>query len=58
MSNYEQKPDYFSIFLVVLFILAALSSCSGGGSKSNPAYDPDGFLGYSDGFWDWYAEHN
>ena len=54
----EKKPDYFSIILVVFFILLALSSCSGGGSKRDVAHDPNGFLGYSDDFWDWYVEHN
>ncbi len=34
-----------------------LVSCSSG-SKSDIAHDPDGFLGYSDDFWDWYVENN
>ncbi len=47
------------IIAVILFIVLAFSSCSdSGSSRRNVAYDPDGFLGYSDSFWDWYVEHN
>jgi hypothetical protein len=30
--------------------------CSGGEADNSIAYDPDGFLGYSDSFWDWWAD--
>ncbi len=40
-----------------LALASLLADCSSG-SKSDIARDPDGFLGYSDDFWDWYAENN
>ena len=58
MDGKNNGSNFGSIIIVVIAIMFALASCGGGGSKSNPAYDPDGFLGYSDGFWEWYADHN
>ena len=40
----------------LLAMILALAGC--GGSKRDVAHDPDGFLGYSDSFWEWYAENN
>ncbi len=40
--------------LTLTFLLASCSS----GSKSDIARDPDGFLGYSDDFWEWYGKNN
>ncbi len=40
-----------------LALASLLAGCSSG-SKSDIARDPNGFLGYSDSFWDWYGENN
>ena len=45
--------------IIAVFVFSGFSSCSGGSSnKSDIAYDPNGFLGYSDSFWEWYADNN
>ena len=46
------------IIIVVVFFVIAFASCGDSGSKRDVAHDPDGFLGYSDSFWEWYAENN
>ena len=39
---------------VILLIGGCSASCDG--DSSNPAYDKDGFLGYSDDFWEWQSK--
>lgn len=46
------------IIVLVIAIVFGLASCGSGGSKRDVAHDPDGFLGYSDSFWEWYADNN
>lgn len=46
------------IIAVILFVVLAFASCSDSGSSKSVAYDPDGFLGYSDSFWEWYVDNN
>lgn len=47
------------VIIVVLFILLSFASCGGSSNHSSDiARDPDGFLGYSDDFWEWYVENN
>lgn len=52
------KNGVITIAVIVIFLIAILGSCGGNNNKSDIAYDPDGFLGYSDSFWEWYAENN
>lgn len=47
-----------AVIVIVLFLVMGFASCSDDSSKSDIARDPDGFLGYSDSFWDWYVENN
>lgn len=50
-----------AIIVIILFFVIAFASCGSscsGSSKSDIAYDEDGFLGYSDSFWEWYADNN
>jgi hypothetical protein len=48
-----------ALVLVLLVLMAAIGSCfDDGSSKKDVAYDEDGFLGYSDSFWEWYADNN
>lgn len=51
------KKRVVSLFFAVMLLVALMSGCTGG-SKRDVAHDPDGFLGYSDSFWEWYAENN
>ena len=44
--------------ILAVFVFSGFSSCSGSGNKSDIAHDPNGFLGYSDSFWEWYADNN
>ena len=46
------------IIAVVVAIAIGLASCGDSGSKRDVAHDPNGFLGYSDSFWEWYAKNN
>ena len=39
-----------AVALISMFIVTALSGC---GSKRDVTHDPNGFLGYSDSFWEW-----
>ncbi len=58
MSN-NKKPNSFGdivlkIVVGIIFVAIAigLSEC-GGCASSDIAYDEDGFLNMSDGFWEW-----
>lgn len=42
---------------IIMFIIGAIGSCSDD-DKRDAAYDKDGFMGYSDGFWEWYQDNN
>ena len=44
------------ILACVITVIISLAGC--GSSRKNIAYDKDGFLGYSDSFWEWYADNN
>ncbi len=46
------------VAIILSLVLGALLAGCSSGSKSDIARDPDGFLGYSDSFWDWYGENN
>lgn len=55
------KKIKFIVILVVamyaLLLIAGGFANSSSSDKSDIARDPDGFLGYSDDFWDWYYEN-
>ena len=56
-GNGNKGGAVIGIIIVVVFIILACVSCSGGGSsKKDIARDPNGFLGYSDDFWEWAAK--
>jgi len=57
-SNKNSFDNGFTIFIVILFIVFAIASCIDNSNKSNPALDSDGFLGYSDDFWEWWADQD
>ena len=40
----------------VITIFLSLAGCSG--SRRDVVHDKNGFLGYSDSFWEWYADNN
>ncbi len=44
------------IVALVLMLVLCLSLCACQRDKSAIARDPDGFLGYSDSFWEWQAK--
>ena len=46
------------IIALVIAIAIGLASCGDSGSKRDVVHDPEGFLDYSDSFWEWYAENN
>ena len=46
------------IIVIIIALLLGLASCGDSGSKRDVVHDPDGFLGYSDSFWKWYADNN
>ena len=53
------KPGAMIATIVIIIALAlGLARCGNSGSKRNVAHDPNGFLGYSDSFWEWYAKNN
>ena len=52
-QNGGTKDMIIGIIVIVIFIILAFASCSGSGSKRDVSHDPDGFLGYSDSFWEW-----
>lgn len=51
------KKKAVSLVFVVTLIAMLMSGCTGG-SKKDVTHDPNGFLGYSDSFWEWYAKNN
>ena len=58
-TNNNKGGTIIGIILVIVFVVIAFASCGGGSSsKRDIAHDPNGFLGYSDEFWDWYVENN
>lgn len=46
------------ITALLLSLIMVLSLCACGGEEKDVAHDPDGFLGYSDSFWEWYEKNN
>lgn len=44
-------------FVIGLIIIVIICFAGDPGSNSDIGRDPDGFLGYSDDFWDWYMDH-
>lgn len=59
MKKSGNGSSFGAIIAMVLFIMFFFASCGGGSSsKRDVAHDPNGFLGYSDSFWEWYAENN
>ncbi|MBO5897756.1 MAG: hypothetical protein J6R04_01965 [Clostridia bacterium] len=57
MSTETLKKIY--IILAILIGVSLIGGCvmSSLEEKPNPAYDEDGFLGYSDDFWEWKFEY-
>lgn len=51
----KNKKQIASLILLFL-VLMVLGGCSS--SKTDVAHDPNGFLGYSDSFWEWYQKNN
>lgn len=47
-----------AFIVVLLLIIGGIGSCISDDDKSDIAYDEDGFLGYSDEFWEWYQDNN
>lgn len=44
--------------ILALIICLSITACGGSDDRYDIVYDDDGFMGYSDSFWDWYAENN
>ncbi|MBQ8859267.1 MAG: hypothetical protein IJ012_05695 [Clostridia bacterium] len=54
MSNKETKITV--IIAIVIACLVGLVTC--GSDSGSTGSSDDGYLGYSDGFWEWYLENN
>ena len=55
----EGKEIGCSVFvwiIIIAIIIAFFTMCSGGEVDNSIAYDSDGFLGYSDSFWEWWGD--
>ena len=46
----------FMWVIIIAIIIVFFTMCSGGEVDNSIAYDSDGFLGYSDSFWDWWGD--
>lgn len=57
MNSKKNGGNIGTVIVLVIAIIFGFASCSSG-SKYDVAHDPNGFLGYSDSFWEWYSEHN
>lgn len=53
MSNNTKGTIFIVVVVVVFIILAAITYSQ---PRIDVVHDPDGFLGYSDGFWEWQAQ--
>ncbi len=42
-----------AIIAIVMAILFAIATFCSSSEKRDVVHDPDGFLGYSDSFWEW-----
>ena len=49
------KKSFVAFVIVCLSVLTLAVGCT---DDNDIAHDDDGFLGYSDSFWDWYADNN
>ena len=58
IKNIEGEKKMKRITALLLSLIMVLSLCACGGKKKDVAHDPDGFLGYSDSFWEWYEKNN
>lgn len=55
----EKVNNALAMFICVVTIIILIATSSNGGNSSydnSIAYDPDGFLGYSDSFWEWWGD--
>lgn len=59
-ENQNKKGENFAtaicMIIVVVFVFIGYMSCCNSETDYNVAKDPNGFLGYSDDFWDWLAD--
>lgn len=46
----------FMWVIIIAIIIVFFTMCSGGEVDNSIAYDSDGFLGYSDSFWEWWGD--
>ncbi len=53
MNN--NNKNIMGIIVAVIFALITLVTCFGQEDK-DVTHDPNGFLGYSDSFWEWWAK--
>lgn len=53
MSNNTRGTIFVVVVVVVFIILAAITYSQ---PRKDVVHDPDGFLGYSDSFWEWQAQ--
>ncbi len=44
------------VLIVVVFVFIGYMSCCNSEPDPNAGRDPNGFLGYSDDFWEWLAD--
>lgn len=52
MDN-DDKWRKLKLKLVIIFAVVLAILTFAGGNDYDPAHDPNGFLGYSDDFWEW-----
>lgn len=56
-NNSETIAAIIVCIVIGLFIFMGYLSCSeSGGSRRDVTHDPNGFMGYSDSFWEWAAK--
>ena len=56
-NNNKNFKDTLALIIIIAFVVIfAFSSCSSAGNKYDVAHDPDGFLGYSDDYWEWQSK--
>lgn len=53
VSNNTRGTIFVVVVVVVFIILAAITYSQ---PRKDVVHDPDGFLGYSDSFWEWQAQ--
>lgn len=55
-NNSSNQASIVGALIVIVFVLIGYLTCCNSEPDPNAGRDPNGFLGYSDDFWEWLGD--